>query len=363
MDFRAPQPIVEAIKARADHGVFGYTMDDPQLREVLVKRMADRYNWHIQPEDIVFIPGVVAALNTAIRACGEPGDNVLIQTPVYPPFLSAPAANRQINNEVPLVYTEQNGILHYEIDFDAFEAAINPSTRTFLLCHPHNPTGRIWSTDELKQIGELCLEHDIVVVSDEIHCDLVFEQHTPMATISPEIAQNTITLMAPSKTYNIPSMGFSFAIIQNPELRQRFQMAEMGVVPHVGVMGYTAALAAYQYGDDWLQAVIDYLRSSRDLVTEFFQEYLPQIKLTIPQGTYLTWLDTRQFAMDVPAQGFEQWIDPFFLRQARVALNKGALFGKPGEGFARLNFATSRSLLLQALDRMRDAVERYATQK
>ena len=358
MDFRSPQAIIDAIKSRADHGVFGYSGDPAELRQTIVQRMADRYNWQIKPEDIVFIPGVVSALNTGIRAYGEPGDNVLMTTPVYPPFLSAPAANRQENNEVELKCIEQDGILRYEVDFDAFEAAINDKTHTFALCHPHNPTGRIWSEDELKRMAEICIKHDVVMISDEIHCDLVFQKHTPMAALSEEIAQHTVTLMAPSKTYNIPSLGFSFAIIQNEALRHKFEAAEMGVVPHVGVFGYTAALAAYQHGDEWLTAALDYMRENRDIVTHYIRDNMPQIKQTIPEGTYLTWLDVREFAIEVPAEGIDAWIDPFFLREARVGLNKGAIFGQPGVGFARFNFACPRAILIEALDRMRDAIAR-----
>ncbi|MCH8518129.1 MAG: PatB family C-S lyase [Cyclobacteriaceae bacterium] len=362
MDFAAPPAVVEALTERLQHPIFGYTMDMPRLREAICERLARLYNWQVTPDEIVFLPGVVAALHASMRAVSEPGDNVLIHTPIYPPFLASPEKNRLHSNTVPLMPVVTDGILRYEIDFDAFEAAINDGTKLFALCSPHNPTGRIWTPDELRRMAEICIAHDVVICSDEIHADLVFEPHTPMATLSPEIAQNTITLMAPSKTYNIPSLGFSFAVIQNADLRARCVAAEGFVVPHVGVLGYTAALGAYTGGDEWLAQVIDYLRENRDLTTRTITEHMPQIIPTHPEGTYLTWLDCRALPAlngDADAAGSEflKWIEPFFLKQANVALNNGLLFGEDGVGFARLNFALPRSQLREALERMRRALE------
>lgn len=359
MDFRSPEAIIEAIQARAAHGIFGYTFGVSGLKETIVQRMADLYNWEITPDDIVFIPGVVSAFNTAVRAYGQPGDNVLLQTPIYPPMLKAAGNNGQENTYAELTRVENGTQLHYEIDMDAFKAALNERTKTFLLCSPHNPTGRVWTRDELTGMAEACIANNTVIVSDEIHCDLVWEAHTPMAAISPEIAQHTVTLMAPSKTYNIPSMGFSFAIIQNAELRQQFQEAGAGLVPHVGVLGFVAAHAAYTEGDDWLAAVLRYMKDNRDFTTQYIAEHMPSIKATHPEGTYLTWMDVRDFyEAPAPDDPMAQWIDPFFLREAKVALNAGGNFGEAGKGYVRLNFATPRANLVTALDRMREVINR-----
>lgn len=359
MDFRSPPSVIDGLRQRIDHGVFGYTFNRSGLKEVICQRLADRYNWTVQPDEIVLIPGVVAALNAALRAVGQPGDNMLIQTPIYPPFLQSPAANGMTNRLVPLVETERDGYLHYEIDFDAFEAAIDDDTKLFALCHPHNPTGRMFTREELTRMAEICIKHDVVICSDEIHGDLVFQDHVPTASISPEISQHTITLMAPSKTYNIPSLGFSFAIIQNPDLRHRFEQAEAWVVPHVGVMGLEAAYHAYTGGDDWLAAVIAYLRENRDLAARFIRDELPGIRTTYPEGTYLLWLDCRTVTDGQGETGGDPmaaWIEPFFLHKAKVALNNGRLFGEPGNGYARLNFAMPRARLVTALERMKAAV-------
>lgn len=362
MDFESPPSVKQALHERVDHGIFGYTFDSKQLREAICERMARLYDWQVEPDEIVFMPGVVASLNAAMRATGSPGDNVLMQTPVYPPFLSSPAVNGMEARHNELVPAERGGHLYYEIDFDAFEDAIDERTSMFALCSPHNPVGRVWSEEELKRMAEICIKHDVVIASDEIHGDLIFDDHPqkPLAALSPEIAQHTITLMAPSKTFNIPSLGFSFAIIQNKQLKKQFEKAEALVVPHVGVLGLTAALGAYTGGDEWLHAVLDYMQSNRDYTTQFIEEHLPGVRTTHPEGTYLSWLDVRAYSNGASDEDdpMMQWIEPFFLKEARVALNNGAMFGDGGKGFARLNFAMPRARLEDALQRMKHAVEK-----
>ncbi len=360
MDFKSPPEIAQAIQERAAHGVFGYTMDMPRLREILVQRMADLYNWQIEKDHILFLPGVVSAFNVAVAAFGQLGDNVLMNTPIYPPMLYAPANHGQASNVVPLTEIREGQRLRYEIDFDAFEAAINEKTKTFLLCSPHNPVGRVWTRDELTRMAEICEKHDLIIISDDIHCDLVFDgyQHIPIAALSPEISKRTITLMAPSKSFNVPSLGFSFAVIQDEAVKQKFHKAEAGIVPHVGALGYTAGLAAYEYGDTWLRELLPYLEGNRNLVAQFVDEYLPGVSVTCPEGTYLSWLDTRQYTVEPdPNVPFAGWIDTFFMQQGKVALNGGAMFGDPGKGYVRLNFAMPRSELQRGLDKMRVAIE------
>jgi cystathionine beta-lyase len=277
---------------------------------------------------------------------------VLMQTPVYPPFLSGPATLDQQANPADLTRIQEGQRLRYEIDFDLFENAINPRTKVFLLCSPHNPVGRVWRKDELTRMAEICLEHDLVICSDEIHCDLLSEghPHTPIAALSPEIAKRTVTVMAPSKTFNLPSLGFAFAIIQDEAMRQQYEAAA-AILPHVGVMGYIGALAAYRDGQPWLDAVLAYLQANRDFTTQFVEDHMPEVAITHPEGTYLSWLDCRKYTgtnhedAEVDEDDSGDWIDSFFLKNARVALNAGRIFGESGDGLA------------EGLQRMQNAME------
>lgn len=360
MDFQAPDAVIEALKSRLEHPIFGYSFAIPALREVLKERLATLYNWQVELDDIVFMPGVMASLNHVLRVFGERDGNVLMTTPVYPPFLDSPAQNAMQTNIVPLLTTETDGILHYTVDFEAFEQAINTGTKVFLLCNPHNPVGRMWTKDELLRMGEICTKHGVIICSDDIHADLVYQDHIPMASVSPEIAQNTITLMAPSKTFNIPSLGFSFMVIQNPEIREKFTKSALFVVPEPNLLGVVGAYGAYTGGDEWLKEVLVYLKDNRDFVTGFVRENMPQIKVTHPEGTYLSWLDCRGVIHNPPPDGagFLGGLEPFFLEASQVALNNGKQFGDAGIGFARLNFGIARSRLQEALERMASVIEK-----
>jgi len=352
MDFLSPEPVIRALRQRVDHGVFGYGMEPPELREVVMDRLRNLYGWQVSPEALIFIPGVVPGFNLACRAVASPGDGVLVQTPVYPPILKAPANAGLICDEMELM---QQADGRYMVDYDVFEKTITRRTRIFILCNPQNPVGRVFRQDELERMAEICLRYNVVICSDEIHCDLVFQgnRHLPIAALAPEIAARTITLMAPSKTYNIAGLHCSVAIIENDELRKKLLAARAGLVGGVNVMGYTAALAAYRDGQPWLKEVLRYLEANRDFLLQYVDENLPGISMGKPEGTYLGWLDCRQ--ADIPGNPHE-----FFLREARVALNDGADFGQGGEGFVRLNFGCPRSTLAAALDRMKAAVERVA---
>jgi cystathionine beta-lyase len=352
MDFLSPEPVIRALRQRVDHGVFGYGMEPPELREVIVDRLQSLYDWQVSPEALIFIPGVVPGFNLACRAVATPGDGVLVQTPVYPPILRAPANAGLTCDEMELT-PQPDG--RYVIDFDVFEETITERTRIFILCNPHNPVGRVFRREELERMAEICLRHDVVICSDEIHCDLVFSDssHLPIASLAPEIGKQTITLMAPSKTYNIAGLKCSVAVIEKPALRKKFNAARAGLVGGVNIMGYTAALAAYRYGQPWLEEVMRYLEANRDFLLQYVDEHLPGITVAKPEGTYLGWLDCRQAG--IPGNPHE-----FFLRQTRVAVNDGADFGRGGEGFVRLNFGCPRSMLVEALDRMKAAVGRVA---
>ncbi len=356
MDFVSPQPVVQALQERAAHGVFGYPLgasDEPkhsmEMRRVIVERLERLYAWQVQPDEIVFLPGVVTAFNLACHALAEPGGGVVLQPPVYHPMLHAPGHAGMQCQEAPLTRRPDGT---YEIDFDAFEAAFSDRTRLFLLCNPHNPVGRVFRRDELLRMADVCLRKGVPICSDEIHCDLLFSgyRHHPIASLDPEIARQTITLMAPSKTFNLAGLQFSFAIIQNPDLRKQYQEATKGLVGWVNLMGWVAALAAYCHGQEWLDQLLLYLEGNRDTLYDYVKENLPGVRMSKPQGTYLAWLDCRELGIDgSPCE--------FFLQRAQVAFNDGAIFGTGGEGFVRLNFGCRRLLLAEALKRMKRAIE------
>lgn len=362
MDFASPEPVIRALHARVAHGVFGYpdnlihAVGKPLgLAEVIVQRLEQRYGWQVQPQDLVFIPGVVAGFNMACHALATPESDpparqkgVLVQTPVYAPFLQAPAIAGMTRQEMELTCNPDGS---YSIDLEAFEAAIAPETAMFLMCNPHNPVGRVFCGEELERMAEICLRHDLVICSDEIHCDLIFsgQRHIPIAALDPEIAQRTITLMAPSKTYNIAGLSCSVAIIQNDSLRRRFRNAHKGLVHGVNVLGWVAAEAAYRDGQEWLDQLLVYLEANRDFLFDFVKRELPSVRMAKPEGTYLAWLDCR-------AAGIQGEPCEFFQNQAKVALNDGKAFGRGGEGFVRLNFGCPRSLLAEALERMKRAL-------
>jgi cysteine-S-conjugate beta-lyase len=355
MDFRAPQPVVEALRCRVDHGIFGYGLEPPELRPLLQERLERLYGWQVDAEALVFMPGVVVGYNLAAHALTEPGDGVLVQTPIYYPILRVPGYTDctldAMELSSPGTGPLRPGDGQYEIDMDTFDATIQPRTRIFVLCNPHNPVGRVFGRKELEDMAEICLRHDVVICSDEIHCDLVFpgHRHLPIASLAPEIEARTITLMAPSKTYNIAGLHASVAIIPNAELRQRFLAAQRGIVPHLDIMGYAAMLAAYAEGDPWLEQVLRYLEGNRDFVFDAVRE-MPGLSMTRPEGTYLAWIDCRE-------AGLEQAPHKFFVEKARVGLNNGAQFGQGGEGFVRLNFGCPRATLATALERMQAALE------
>ncbi len=351
MDFVSPEPVIHALCERARHGVFGYGLPPQELSEIICERMQVLQNWTVTPEQIVFLPGLVSGLNAICRITDQPGHEVLVQTPVYPPFLSAPPNQDRTLIAAELSPVSNGNTRHYEVDFDAFEAAITPQTRLFILCHPHNPIGRGFTPDELIRMAEICERHNVIICSDEIHCDLLLNgtPHHSLAALSPEIADRTITLLAPSKTYNIPGLGCSIAIVQNPDLRERLNKATASIIPDVNVLGFTAATAAYRDGQEWLDQILDYLAVNRDTVVEYITGCLPGISTTVPEATYLAWLDCRQ-------AGIEGNPHEFFLKEAKVALNDGAAFGPGGEGFVRLNFGCSQNTLMQALTQMRAAL-------
>lgn len=359
MDFPAPPPVLEALHKAVELGVFGYETPSTTLMETVCQHMEMLYDWHIEPDMVVATPGIVSGFNAAARAVCAPGAGILMQPPVYFPFLKVHKNVGLTRQYAPLVQVTDDQLIHYEINIEAFEAAVDSNdakTRMFLLCNPHNPVGTAYTQKQLTRMAEVCLRHNVIICSDEIHSELLLDntQHIPIAMLSPEIAERSITLVAPSKTFNTAGLFCGFAIIPNSELRERYQKAVEQMTLHVNSLGQIAAQAAFSGTcDDWLDELLVYLTANRDFVVEYMQEKLPEIHLTVPNATYLTWLDCNPILETGRISGSPC---EFFINEAKVALNNGADFGPGGEGFVRLNFACPRVTLKEALDRIRKAL-------
>ena len=354
MDFLSPEPVRRALRAAAAHGVFGYprglygdTSDLPEYAQTIVERLRDRYAWHVEPQDVIFVPGIVVGFNVMCNMFRAQGGSIAVQPPVYPPILEAPQTAGLTRSEA-LLARQSDGTS--AVDWDQFETALHGDTRAFILCNPHNPVGRVFRRDELERMAELCLARDVLICSDEIHSDLIYcgQRHLPIAALDPEIAQHTITFFAPSKTFNLPGLQASVLIIQNAELRQRYQAARQGILPWVNVLGLTAMQAAYREGQPWLDQLLVYLEANRDFVYDFVSNELPGLSMAKPEGTYLAWIDCRGAGLENPYD--------FFLKQAKVALSNGLSYGTGGQGFVHLNFGCPRATLKEALQRMKHAL-------
>ena len=351
MDFPAPPPILKALERFSEHGDLGYQFPSMSLYEAVADRMERLYGWKISPHMIVPISGVNSGYNVAARTICTSRRGYLIQTPVYNEFHETQKKTAVPQVESPLVMKAERNRIRYEVDFDSFRRAAR-KVKMFLLCNPHNPVGMIYSGEDLKRMAEICLENDVWIVSDEIHSELLLDHHsfTPLATLSPEIAQRTITLLAPSKTFNVPGFFCAFAIIPDEELRIRYleTIFKMGI--HVASPGLVAAQVAYSGRcDAWLIALRRYLTQNRDFLVDYVTKHLPMLRITIPEATYLVWMDCSK--LQLKPSPFE-----FFLKEARVALSDGGRFGNASGQFVRLNFGTSRKLLKQGLDRIRKAL-------
>jgi len=348
MDFLCPPPVVEALRDRVEHGIFGYPCEPPRLREVIVDRLQRRYDWEIHPDWIVWIPNVFAGFHLAAHAVAKPKDGVLITTPIYHPFLLVPKNVDLEGQLVQLDRTEDDG---YSVPFDRFESAITGRTELFILCNPHNPIGKVYSRDALERMADSCLKHDLIICSDEIHSDFIYDghKHIPIASLSQEIADRTITLMSPVKSFNVAGIPFAFAVIPNKALREQYQGAGKGLVIHPSALGFIAAQAAFEHCDSWTDDLMRVLTTNRDYAMSFVRDNLPGVRMTPMQGTYLSWLDFREAGIDGTPQ-------EFLLKKARVATNDGAMFGPGGEGFVRLNLACPMERLQEGLERIRKAL-------
>ena len=341
-DFKAAPAIIDALHRRIDHGVFGYSRPSQRLIQLIVQRMQSLYGWHIEKEWLIFMPGVVPGLNFACRAWCHPEQHVITPTPVYYPFLHAPEQNERKVSHLPMQLVNDRWLPDFTILEQLAEQA-----DLLLLCNPHNPGGTVFSRAELERIADIAERHNLIVCSDEIHCDLLLDpqtQHIPFASLSPAAAQRSAVLMAPSKTFNIPGLCCSFAIIPNASLRHKLQHAMRGLMADNNLLGFTAAEAAYAEGDDWLQSQLAYLRGNRDRLVSQLAD-LPSIKIAKIEATYLAWIDISALKMENPIATFEA---------GGVGLSSGAQFGD--NHFVRLNFGCSRQLLDEALVRLRRVI-------
>jgi cystathionine beta-lyase len=349
MDFVSPEPVIRALHERTNHGVFGYAGIIDNLPESIIAWLQEHFDWKVEPEALIYVPGVVVGFNLATQALVQPGQAVAYQTPVYMPFLDA-GRSAGVESRSSALCRDAKG--RYTVDWEAFEASMDGNTAMFLMCSPHNPVGRVWERWELERMAEICLRKNVTICSDEIHADLVFapHRHIPIAALDAEVARNTVTLMAPSKTFNIPGLGFSFAVVPDADMRKKIQTARRGLVGGPSLMGMVGAEAAYRDGREWLEQVLVYMRANRDFMVDWIGRELPELNVFTPEGTYLAWIDCRA----VPTDGKSPM--KFLLEKGRVAFNDGAAFGPGGEGFVRLNFACPRETLEEGLKRLRLAL-------
>lgn len=351
MDFPSPVEIAAAIKQRADHPVFGYCGISDLYNDAVAQWLKRRSGWVIGKEWLVHTPSVVTSINIAILAYTNVGDKVLIQSPVYCPFYSSVTNNERQLVINPLKLQGES----YVIDFNVLETMLGQGVKMMILCSPHNPVGRVWKQEELIQIAALCAKYHVLMVSDEIHSDLIYQdnRHLPIAFISEEISQNSVTCISPTKTFNLAGLAESMAIIPNLNLRGKFQqMLTKTGAGMLNIFGLVAAEAAYTHGEPWLEELLDYLSLNRQTLMGYFNANIPQIKVINPEGTYLAWLDCRRLGMETGE------LREFFVQQAGVGLVDGSMFGTDGAGFQRINFACPRSLLTEGLQRIEDAVKR-----
>jgi cysteine-S-conjugate beta-lyase len=351
MDFPAPQPVVDAMVRRAQHGIFGYTIRTNSYDAAVVNWMKRRHGWDVASDWILTTPGVVPAVNLLIRTFTRPGEKVLVQQPVYYPFFTAIE-----NNAAQIVSSSlllEDG--RYRMDFADFEKkAADPATTLFILCSPHNPVGRVWTREELTRLGEICLRHNVLVIADEIHADLVYKgvTFTPFAGISAALAQNAVVCTAPSKTFNLAGLHTSNIIIPNPSLRRRFQktLNSCGMGKWANPFGVVACETAYREGEEWLEQVLVYIEANLDFLQHYIDAHVPGVRLIRPEGTYLVWLDCRGLGLD------NQALKRLMMEKARLFPDEGFIFGPEGDGFERINIACPRAILQEALERIRRAV-------
>ena len=349
MDFMSCTPVIEALKKTVAHGVFGYPIQTESYREVIADWMRKRFQWEVRPEWLHYSPGVVAALSFLVQAFTQPGDKVLIQSPVYYPFSKAVTDNGRQLLHNPLKREGE----HYKMDFDDLRKKVALGAKMLILCSPHNPVGRVWTKEELTELGEICIANNVLVVSDEIHADLLYPgyKHTPFAAISEEFAQNCVVCTAASKTFNLAGLQNANIIIPNEKLGKMFRTVMDA--PHLvrtNTFGAVATEAAYRDGEEWLEQVLVYLYQNLEFLTQYIGTNIKQLKVVPPEGTYLVWIDCSELGMS------SKELEQFMRKQAKVAIDDGYIFGPGGEGFIRINIACTRKNLAEGLRRIESAV-------
>lgn len=352
MDFKVPPAVIEALKRRVEHGIYGYTIRPDSYDAAIIDWFQKRHRFTVRKEWLVSSPGTVPALSMIVQAFTDPGDKIIIQPPVYPPFSTVVKQNGRTIVENPLAFDGER----YTMDFADLERKIDSGVKMLILCSPHNPVGRVWTGEELRTLGELCLTHDILVVADEVHCDLVRKgyRHTPFASLSDSFAQQSITCTAPSKTFNLAGLQLSHLIIPNKQHRRtvRMMMASLALeLPHA--FAIPAVEAAYRYGEEWLEHLLAYIEGNLQFLMTFVEQNIPQVNVIPPEGTYLVWLDFRSLGL-TPRE-----LRTLMREQAKVALNEGYTFGAAGEGFERINIACPRRILKEGLERIEKAVKQF----
>lgn len=352
MDFAAPEAVTAALKARAEHPVYGYTIFPDSLYQSIIDWFAERHNWQIEKEWILMAPGVVPSLHAACMAYAAPGEGVIIQPPVYPPFFSSVQQTGRVVIENPLVQHAETG--QYRMDLEHLEqCAARPDARILMFCSPHNPVGRVWSEDELKAVLEIARRHQLAVLTDEIHCDLVYPDkpaHTMLARLAGE-QDALVTAIAPSKSFNMPGLGLSALVIPDAERRRAIRTVFDSLhLPQCNPFSVAGFEAGYRHGGEWLDQLMGYLQGNRDFVLEQVAKRWPGIRVSAPEGTYLVWLDCRDLGLD------DAGLKRFFVQQAGVGMNPGITFGDPGSGFMRLNIGCPRAVLEQVLARVESAL-------
>ncbi|TFJ92795.1 MalY/PatB family protein [Lentibacillus salicampi] len=349
MDFKAPQAVNDALIKRAEHGIFGYTIIDDDVKNPIINWVSKRHNWKINKEWLSFSPGVVASLHMAVQAFTKPGDNILIQTPVYTPFYNVIESHDRKIVKSPLQKQDN----YYQIDFADFEEKLKQGISAFILCSPHNPVGRVWKQEELQEIARLCLKYDVLILSDEIHADLIYpgETHIPIASLSEDIAANTITFMSPSKTFNLAGLQASYIITSDKKTKETLdsQLLKQG---HnmLNTMGNTALEAAYRYSEEWLDELKSVLQQHKEYVTSMLEEKTDILTVTRSEGTYLLWIDCSKLQLDSDA------LKKFMNETAKVGLNAGVDYGEEGKLFMRMNIACPRETLEKGVKRLISAV-------
>lgn len=349
MDFYPPEAVTKALQDRAAHGLYGYTYIADEVKETIGSWLKKRQGWEIEPEWIQFSHGVVPSIGKAIQALTEPGDKILVQSPVYPPFFSMVKDNDRELVNCPLKENEHV----YSINFDALEEALKQDVKMFLLCSPHNPAGRVWTREELVRIADLCVKYDVIIISDEIHGDLVFQPHQqiPIASLSEEVSAQTITLIAPSKTFNLAGLQASAVITANENYRKELeQIDKKNGFFTLNTFGILAMQAAYEHGEAWLEELLEYLQENAALVDSFLKEELPHIKVVPLEATYLLWIDCRSAGLSDAA------LNKALLQDGRIAMNPGTSFGEGGSGFVRMNIACPRDTVKEGLQRLKKAL-------